>query len=150
MATEVKERIRTAAAAYTPLSVILTDTAPLSVFRWYDRLLIPGSLMPAVVVNVISDPKTYAFAGRLPTSSARYQFTLWGRFNTQGLAALYQLEQALGTFLDQLDLVGIPDQVQYNNRIVASRDGLAPATTKDTQGNPQKIIDAMIYANDSL
>lgn len=143
MATPVKDRIRTAAINTAALTALL-GTNP---FRWFDRQLYKGATLPAVVVQSISDPRTYALAGRLPTSFSRYQFTIWADNNAAGVAALSSIESALTNFLETLDLVGIPGQICYSNRIVAARDAMYPTPEP---GKPQRVIDAMIFANDSL
>ncbi len=143
MATPLKERIRSAAIA-TPAMTALLGTNP---FRFYDQQLVQGSAFPAIVQQVISGAPTYILAGRLPCSSSRVQFTLWATRDAAGLTALAALEAALVAFLDTLNLIGIPGLQQYQNLVVLSRDAFYPLPQP---GNPQRIIDAMIYSNDTL
>ncbi len=143
MATPVKDRIRAAAIA-TPALTALLGTNP---FRWYDRQLYQGSAFPAVVVQAISDPRMYAIVGRLPTSFSRYQFTIWATNNAAGMTSLALVEAALVEFFETLNLVGISGLCSYSNTVVNARDGFFPTPQP---GNPTRMIDAMIYANDSL
>jgi hypothetical protein len=143
MATPLKDKIRAAAIA-TPAFTALLGTSP---FRWYDIQLNQGSQFPAVVVQIISGAPAYVMAGRLQCSTTRVQFTLWGQNNATGVAFLASLESALLTFLDQLNLIGIAGLVQYPNLVVGSRDGFVAIPQP---GNPLRLIDAMIYSNDTL
>lgn len=141
--TPVKDRIRAAAIATPALTAIL-GTNP---FRWYDRQLNQGSAFPAVVVQAISDPRTYAIVGRLPTSFSRYQFTLWALNTAAGISGLAALEAAMVEFFESLNLVGIPGLCSYSNQVVNARDGFFP---EPQPGNPTRFIDVMIFANDNL
>jgi len=143
MATPLKDRIRAAAIA-TPALTALLGTNP---FRWYDMQLVQGSAFPAVVAQIISNTKSYVFGGRLPNSHSRVQLTLWGQNNAAGMTALANLEVALGTFFDSLNLIGVSGLLQYPNRIVGARDGFI-ATPQP--GNPLRLIDVMMASNDSL
>jgi hypothetical protein len=143
MPTPVKDRIRAAAIA-NPTLLGLLGSSP---FRWYDQQLYQSSAFPAVVVTQVSNPQTYALVGRLPTSFSRYQFTIWTTNNAAGMTARAAVGSALIDFLETLNLVGIPGLCSYNNQVVGDRDGWYPLPEP---GNPQRLIDAMIYANDSL
>lgn len=143
MPTPLKDRIRAAAIANASFTALL-GTNP---FRWYDQQLNQGSQFPAIVVTEVSNAPVYALIGRLPTSSSRIQFTIWSVNTPAGMAKLVSLETILLEFLETLNLVGIPGLCSYNNQVVASRDGWFP---RPEPGNPQRLIDAMIFANDSL
>lgn len=143
MGTPLKERIRSAAIVYPGFTALL-GTNP---FRWWDQQLRPGSAFPAIVVTTVSNVPTYAIVGRLPTGFSRLQFTIWSVNTTLGMANLGALEALLTEFLETLNLVGIPGLCSYSNRVVAARDGWFPTPEP---GNPQRLIDAMIYANDTL
>lgn len=143
MATPIKDRI-VAAAIATPALTALLGINP---FRWYDRQLVQGSAFPAVVAREISAPRVYALAGPLPTAFRRWQFTLWGTNNSAGIASLASLESALDTFWESLNLVGIPGMLGYNNQVVNRLDAFYPIPEP---GNPQRLIDVMIFANDNL
>lgn len=143
MSTPVKDRIRAAAIIYGALPVLL-GTSP---FRWYDRQMVPGSVFPAVQVQVVSDPASYVYAGRLPTSWSRYQFTLSGVNTEAGVTALVALEAEMMSFFDSLNLIGVNNLSQYPNLVVAARDGFKPAPSP---GIPQRILDVMIFANSNL
>lgn len=146
MATPLKDRIRAAAIA-TPALTALLGTNP---FRWYDTQLVQGSALPAVVVQQISGAPVYVVAGRLPNSSTRMQFTCYGVNNAAGMAALSNLVRALTSFFDTLNLVGISGLAQYQNFVVGDRDGWVALPGPVPQGNPLRLIDAMIFSNDSL
>jgi len=79
--------------------------------------------------------------------STRVQFTIWGQNTAAGIAAMFSVETALDDFLDQLNLIGIPGLLQYNNLIVGERDGFVSAPQP---GNPLRLIDAMIFADANL
>lgn len=141
--TPLKDRIR-AAAIVTPALTALLGTNP---FRWYDMQLNQGSEFPAVVVQAVSNPESYAFTGQMPTSWNRMQFTLWGVNRGPEIAKLAALEAAMQTFFNSLNLIGISGLVQYPNLIVAARDGFKPLPAP---GNPQRIIDVMMFSNNTL
>ncbi len=143
MATALKDRIRAAAIA-NPTFTGLLGTSP---FRWYDQQLNQGSAFPAVVLTQVSNPQMYALVGRFPTSFSRIQFTIWSVNTAAGMTKLAALEAALIEFLETLNLVGIPGLCSYSNQVVAARDGWFPTPEP---GNPQRLVDAMIFSNDSL
>jgi len=116
-------------------------------FRWYDTQLAQGSAFPAVVAQIISSSKTYNVAGRMTNGNSRVQFTIWSTNTGSGMTARANVESALATFLDGLNLIGIPGLLQYPNYIVGARDGWVALPQP---GNPLKLIDAMVFSNDSL
>lgn len=138
--TPLKDKLRTAAAAYAPLTALLGA----SPFRWYDTQLVQKSAFPAIVAQVISDPKSYVFGGRLPTSFARVQFVIWD-IDSQRIETV---KSTLFDFLDTFVGDGISQSpLVKGNYIVADRDGMEPQTQP-----PQwkRIIDAKIFNNDSI
>jgi hypothetical protein len=139
----LKDRVRSAAIAFPGFTALL-GTNP---FRWYDQQLNKGSAFPAIVVTVVSNAPTYALVGIVPTSFSRLQFTIWSVNDAQGMAKLAALEALLIQFLETLDLVGIPGLCSYSNVILSARDGWFPTPEP---GNPQRLIDARIFANDQL
>lgn len=144
MSTPLKDRIRSA-AILTPALTALLGTNP---FRWYDTQLRQGSLFPAVVVQFISTPgNSYSLTGRMQNSQTRVQYTIWGQNTSTGVAQVAAVEDALATFWDSLNLIGIPGLVQYPNYIVAARDGFVAAPQP---GNMLRLIDVMMTNNDSL
>lgn len=143
MSTPIKERIRTAAIAFPGFTALL-GTNP---FRFYDLQLNQGSEFPAIVLTAVSNPQTYALVGRLPTSFSRFQFTIWSTNDALGMQKLAALEALIIEFLETLNLVGIPGLCSYSNQVVNARDGWYPLPSP---GNPQRLIDAMIFSNDSL
>ena len=142
----LESKLRTAAAAYAPLLALLGSGSPV-VFRWYDTTLDEGSVFPAVVVRMVSNPSAYVTTGRLPTSSARMQFTVWGGQYAAGAAAADSVRDALVSWFSQLNLVGNPGQVMYSNTIVNELRGVYVQTDKPIY---QRIIDAMIFSDDSI
>ncbi len=146
MSTPVRDRIRAAAIA-TPSLVAILGTSP---FRWYDRQMNPGSVFPCVQAQSVSDPATYVYAGQLPTSWGRWQYTLSAVNNAKpdiGIPALVALEAAMMTFFNSLNLIGVPNLVQYPNLVVSARDGFFAAPSP---GISQRILDVMIFANSTL
>ncbi len=137
------DRIRSAAIA-TPALTALLGTNP---FRWYPIQLAQGSAFPAVVAQVVSGNKTYSVNARLVTGNSRVQFTVWSVNTGAGFASLASVEAALSTFFDSLNLTGIPGLTQYPNFVVAARDGFFAQTEP---GNPQRLIDVMVFSNDTL
>jgi hypothetical protein len=135
--------LQTAALAYPALTALL-GTSP---FRWWDTQLPQSSTFPAVVVQMVSNPATYTFGGRLPTSFARMQFTIWGGYSAAGSQAADQVRSALYAFLDQFNAEGIPGLLQYPCLVVNDRRG------GFTQGDTllyQRLLDVQIFSNDSI
>ncbi len=143
MSTPLLDKIRAAAIATPALTALLGQNP----FRWFNYQKVPGSAYPCVVQQVISNVPTYSLTARLPNGNARVQFCIWGQNTATGLASIAAVESALATFLDSLNLIGIPGLVQYPNFIAGARDGWYPIPEP---GNPQRLIDAMIFSNDSL
>jgi hypothetical protein len=129
-----------AAALATPALTALLGTNP---FRWYNLQLTQGSAMPAVVVFQVSDPASYAFTGKLPTSAKRMQFTIWGDSAEKAQA----VEAALTTFLGGFTAYGIPGLVSYANYVVNVRAGMY---TQTQPARYLRILDAMILNNDLI
>ena len=142
----LESKLRTTAAAYAPLLALLGSGSPV-VFRWYDTTLDEGSVFPAVVVRMVSNPSAYVTTGRLPTSSARMQFTVWGGQYAGGATAADSVRDALVSWFAQLNLVGIAGKVMYSNTIVNEMRGVFVQTDKPIY---QRIIDAMILSDDSI
>ncbi len=139
----LKANIRTAAAAYSGLTSLLGTTP--STFRWFDERKPQGAGIPCVVVTIVSGSPTYVVTGRLPTGWSRVSFTIWG--STPGSSNASAVESQLLSFLDQLNLIGIPGLCQYPSNVVLQRDAMY------TQSEPpiyQRIVDAMVFNNDSL
>ena len=144
MSTPLKQKLRTAAAADANLGPLLGP----SPFRWYNVQLLQGSALPAVVVQIISTIPKYGFTMRAQNPvENRVQFTIWGGQGEQGSATAYQVEDALKTFLDTFDAVGIPGLTLYPNQITLERDGFFIQT--DT-GIYQRLIDVMVWDNQTL
>lgn len=141
MPTSLKAKLFAAAKVDAGLSALL-GSAP---FRWYDVQLRQGSAFPAVEVMLISNPRTYVMAGRLPTGWSRVQFTIFGLGADSQNADL--VAQALVNFLATFDAVGIPGLAVYPNQVVGDRDAGMAATQPLTF---MRVIDVMIFSNDSV
>jgi len=146
MPTSLKERLFRDASVFPALVALLASGSP-AVFRWRDQQLNPqGETFPAVVVQQISNPNTYGVAGRLPTSTVRVQFSVYGSGNNSQNADA--VVTALTAFLDQWSggsgISGLP---QYSNLIVADRDfGIA----KTEPLTYLRIVDAQLFFDDSI
>lgn len=141
----LESRIRSAAAANPALAALLTAGSP-AVFRWYDTTLQPGSTLPAVVAQVISNPANYAVNTRLGTSFARIQLTVWGGQSSAGAAAVDSVAGALFSFFDGLNMTAISRTGQQNNFVVGNRK--AVYFQEDTPIH-QRVIDVQIFGDES-
>lgn len=139
MPTSIEVKLRTAAALYVPLSALL-GTSP---FRYYDTQLVQGSAFPAIVAQVISDPKDYYMGGRMNTSFVRVQFTIWDTDAERGRS----VESALYGFFDVFNACNAPAGAAKPNYVVMARGGMYPQTQPPQF---QRIIDAKIFNNDTL
>jgi len=139
MSTTLEVKLRTTASAFAPL-IALLGTSP---FRWYDTQLVQGSVFPAIVALLVSDPKSYYLGGRMNTSFARVQFTIWDTDAERGRS----VEAALYDFLDVFNASGAPADRAKPNYVVGARGGMYPQTQPPQF---QRIIDAKIFNNDTL
>ena len=133
--------IRSQAGAYSPLSSLLGAGSSI---RMNTLQLVQGSQFPAVSLQVISNPSDYVVTNRLSTSTARVQHTVFGL--PPGGNNAWAVIQALRTFYDQANFIGIPNLSTYPTRIVNVTELGIP----DTQ--PQTFLirlDAMIFYNES-
>lgn len=145
MPTSLKARLWAGAAAFPALAALLATGSP-AYFRWYDTQLPQASQFPAIVVQQISNPRTYGVAGRLPTGFTRMQFTVYGLGNDSQSADA--VVTALTAFLDQWDGgSGISGNSQYSNLIVGDRDFGIANTQPLTY---MRIVDAQIFSSDLL
>jgi hypothetical protein len=133
--------IRTAAQAYAPLTALLGAG---SAIRINSLQLTQGSAFPAVVLQVISNPKNYAANYRLTTSVARVQHMVFGA--TPGGNNAWSVVQALTTFYDQANFIGIPGLSTYPNRVVNVTETGIAATQPETF---QIRFDVMIFYNET-
>lgn len=144
MSTSLKARLYAAALVDAGLLALLASGSP-AVLRWYDQQLPQGATFPAMVVQQISNPRTYVTTGRMPTGFSRMQFRIFGTGNdSQNASAVVA---ALANFLDGFNGSGIAGLAQYSNIIVADRDAGLANTQPLTF---QRIVDAMIFSNDNL
>lgn len=146
MSTALKTKLRTQAAADAGLTALLQSGSP-PFLRWYDTQLEQGQGYPAVVVQLISNPRQHVATGILPTSWARVQFTIWGGAYDAGTQACESVVAALKSFLNTFNGVGIAAQVAYPAVIMNIRDGMAAQPEGPIF---QKLLDAMIFSNDSV
>jgi hypothetical protein len=144
MSTSLKARLYFAATQNAGLSALLLSGSP-GVFRWFDQQLVQSSGFPAIVVSQVSNPRTYGVSGRLPTSSQRMQFSVYGAGNDSQNADL--VVNALTSFLDGFAGGGIAGLSQQSNLIVGDRDfGIANT-------NPLtylRVVDVLIFSNDTI
>jgi Protein of unknown function (DUF3168) len=145
VATTIKERLYAAARLDAGLAALLGSGSPV-VLRWFDIRLEQGTTFPAVVVTQISNPRTYAVSGRLPTGFSRIQFDVYGTGNDSQEADA--IVTALAKFLDGFSGgTGVTGKSQYSNLIVADRDAGIAQTQPLTY---RRIVDAQIFMNDLL
>lgn len=145
MSTSLKARLYSAAKVDAGLSALLASGSP-SVFRFYDTQLPQATTFPAILVQMISNPRTYAVSGRMPTDFSRMQFNVFGTGTDSEEAD--RVVTALAKFLDGFSGgSGIAGLSQYSNLIVADRDAGVAQTQPLTY---QRIVDAMIFSNDFL
>ncbi len=146
MPTSLKARLLTGAMAFPALAALLASSPSPLVLRWFDTQLPQGARFPCVVVQQISNPRTYAVTGRLPTGFTRMQFTVYGAGNDSQNAN--DVVTALVAFLDQWDggsgIVGLP---AYSNIIVGDKDAGVANTQPLTY---TRIIDAQIFSSDEV
>ena len=141
MASTLIVKIISAAQTFAPLTALLGS----SPIRMYSLQLPQGSSFPAVLLQVVSHPRTYVANARLATSWARVQFTIFG--STPGGENARAVETALCSFLDQLNLTATAGLNQYPAQVVNSREFGIAATDPETF---QIVVDAMIFSNELL
>jgi hypothetical protein len=138
----LKAKIFAAASVNTELQALL-GTNP---FRLYDIQLPQQSAFPAVVMFQVSNPPAYVIGGRLSTSWARIQFTVFGTGNDSENASA--VVDALQDFLKTFTAYGnLSRSGSYDNRIVNDRDAGIAQTQPLTY---QRILDVLIFSNDQL
>jgi hypothetical protein len=133
--------IRTAAQAYAPLTALLGSG---NAIRMNTLQIIQGGAFPAVALQLISNPSDYIVNARLATSTARVQHTVFG--STPGGNNAWAVVQALRTFYDQANFIGIPSLSQYPSRVVNVTELGIPET------QPQTFLirlDVMIFYNEN-
>lgn len=136
----LKDKLFAAASVNTGLLALL-GTSP---FRWFDIRLPQQATFPAVVVFVVSDPRTYVANGRLSTSDTRVQFTVYGTGNNSENASA--VVTALADFFATFNAIGIPGLPVYPNRIVGDREGGVAQTQPLTY---QRFVDVMIFNDEN-
>jgi hypothetical protein len=133
--------IRAAAGAYAPLTDLLGVG---SAIRMSTLQIVQGGAFPAVALQLISNPSDYVNTSRLSTSTARVQHLIFGA--TPGGNNAWAVAQALRTFYDQFNAVGIAGLGTYPTRIV----GVTELGIAQTQPETFQIrFDAMIFYNES-
>ncbi len=145
MSTTLKARLYSAARLDAGLTALLGTGSPV-VLRWFDTQLPQATTFPAVLVQMISNNRTYAVSGRLPTGFSRMQFNVFGTGTDSQEAD--QVVTALAKFLDGFSGgTGVTGKSQYSNLIVADRDAGVAQTQPLTY---QRILDVMCFSDDSL
>jgi len=140
VSTSIKAKLFAAASTYGALTALL-GTNP---FRWYDTQLQQGTAFPAVVVRLISNPRSYVTAGRMPSSFGRVEFKVYGAGNDSQNADLV-ISNGLLPFLDTFNASAQP--LGGANYVEGDRDfGIA-------QTQPMtylRVVDARIYDDGNL
>jgi hypothetical protein len=145
VATTIKARLYSAARLDAGLVALLGTGSPM-VLQWHDMQVPLGGPFPAVGVSVVSNPRTYAVSGRLPTGFSRIQFDVFGTGNDSQEAD--QIVTALAKFLDGFSGgTGVTGKSQYSNLIVSDRDAGIAQTQPLTY---RRIVDAMCFVDDIL
>lgn len=141
MATSLFLKILNAASSYAPLTALLGS----SPFRVYDMQLVQGSAVPATVIQQISGPQVYTFAGRLATLTARMQHTVFGA--GEGGENARAVIAAWVSFYDQFNADGIA------GRVLSPNQCQSPVEMGIAQTQPltfQIRMDVMIFSNSTL
>jgi hypothetical protein len=138
----LKTKLHDAALWDAGLRHLLMTSSP-GVFRWFDTRLPQGVTFPAVVVQVVSNPRSYVLGGKLPTSFARVQFGVYGAGADSANADV--VVNAIGAFLPTFNAIGIPGLAVYPNMIVGDRDGGIAQTQPMSY---IRLLDVMIFDND--
>lgn len=144
--TSLKAKLFAAALLNPSLVYLLGGGSPL-VLRWFDLQLpqAAGTGFPAVVMKQVSDPQVYVGSGRLPTSWARMQFTVYGTGNdSQNADAIVQ---ALSSFLDTFNGDGVTGRQASPNNIISDIDMGIAATQPLTY---MRVVDARIFWNPNV
>lgn len=139
---QLKAKLIAAMNAYTPLTDLIGSPAS----AWDTQLPQfpqPPNLFPAIVLFQVSNPPTYIVTGRMSTSFARIQFTIYGTGNDSTNADA--VAQALYSFLDNFNAAGIANAPANPSTVVMDRDAGIAQTQPLTY---QRIIDASIFNND--
>lgn len=142
----LKQKLFAAALLNPRLVYLLGGGSPL-VLRWFDQQLpqAAGTGFPAVVVSQVSDSGTYVGSGRLPTSWARMQFTVYGTgFDSQNADAIVQ---ALADFLDTFSADGVTGRPACPCNIISDRDMGIAATQPMTW---MRVVDCRIFWNGTV
>lgn len=136
---QLKAKLYTAAAVWPALTALLGSPP-----AWYDVQLPqapqPPANFPCIVAFLVSNPRVYVVTGRMATSFVRVQFTIYGTGNDSTEADA--VAQALFSFLDNFNAVGLPNSPANSNDVVGDRDFGIAATQPLTY---MRVIDAMIF-----
>lgn len=135
--TPLKDKLRTAAAAYGPLTAIIGSNP----IRYWNVQARQGATFPYVVATLVSDAPTYAFQGPLTASFARMQFVLWDTDPQR----LEDLDAAMQGFIAQFNGAGLPDATAQGNYILNRRDAMF-AQTQPPQY--QRLLDVRLYSGE--
>lgn len=131
-------KLVTAAQSFAPLTALIGT-------RISSYPLAQGSQFPAIVLQVISNPRTYSVNARLATSFTRVQATIFGL--APGGENARAVESAWIQFLDQFNGDGIAGRSISPNTVVGSREfGIAQTSPLTFQ----IVTDAMIFENELL
>ncbi len=141
MPSSLKAKLYAAASVDAGLQALL-GTAP---FRWFDTQLPQTAAFPAIVVFIVSDPRTYVLNGQMSTRFVRVQFSVYGTGNDSENASA--VVNALASFLRGFNAYGVPNLPANANTIVGDRDGGIAATQPLTY---QRFVDAMVFNDEKV
>jgi hypothetical protein len=106
-----------------------------------------GSLGPAVVTQLISNPPFYTHDGANPASFARVQFRIFGGQHAAGAQAMEDVGQALRAFFATLPLSSRPAGLVQPN--FSDQELNMPYQQQDGMTN-EKVIDLIVFVDDSI
>jgi hypothetical protein len=137
MPTPIEQKLITAMQANAAITALVGTAI-------YDTQEVPGTPFPSIVLQTISHVPPYVMAGRVSTARYRIQFTLWGGQFAAGQQAAAALRDALFSFLDTFSALPAGS---VSTQIAMDRRALFPRTDGPIF---QRIVDAMIWSDDSL
>ena len=140
----LKAKLCAAAKLNAGLQALL---GPLPAFRWQDVQLIPTgqTIKPTVAVQQISNPKSYSVNAVLTTSFVRMQFNCFG--SGADSESANSLANALFSFMETFDALGLPASPSRPNYVVGDRDILFTETQPAVF---MRVIDYQIFVDDSV
>ena len=141
MSTPVKDRLRSAALAYTPLTALIGQ-------NWFDNQLPQEANIPAIVAQQISVRRLYNLGNRPTRGWWRFQLTVWGGQFSAGAELRGQIRDVLIDFITTtLNLYGIPSLPAFSNYIDGDRDALFVQTNGPVY---QQLVDVVLFVDETI